>query len=48
MRLPTFPAGESAMMGMNDDLMTIAHLTKAIVLKDDFTKEARLLRAEAC
>lgn len=35
-----------AMMGMNDDLMTIAHLTKAIVLKDDFT-EARLLRAEA-
>lgn len=26
--------------------MTIAHLTKAIVLKDDFT-EARLLRAEA-
>ena len=26
--------------------MSIAHLTKAIVLKDDFT-EARLLRAEA-
>ena len=32
--------------GLNDTLMTIAHLTKAIVLKDDFT-EARLMRAEA-
>nr|WP_302828928.1 tetratricopeptide repeat protein [uncultured Bacteroides sp.] len=32
--------------GQNDDIMCIAHLTKAIVLKDDFT-EARLLRAEA-
>lgn len=31
--------------GTNDDLMSIAHLTKAIVLKDDFI-EARLLRAE--
>ena len=29
-----------------DDLMTIAHLTKAITLKDDFI-EARLMRAEA-
>lgn len=29
-----------------DGIMSIAHLTKAIVLKDDFT-EARLLRAEA-
>lgn len=35
-----------AMNGAGNDLMTIAHLTKAIVLKDDFT-EARLLRAEA-
>lgn len=35
-----------ATKGMNDDLMTVAHLTKAIVLKDDYT-EARLLRAEA-
>ena len=35
-----------ATQGMNNDLMTIAHLTKAIVLKEDFT-EARLLRAEA-
>lgn len=32
--------------GQANDLMCIAHLTKAIVLKDDFT-EARLLRAEA-
>lgn len=32
--------------GQNDGIMCIAHLTKAIVLKDDFT-EARLLRAEA-
>lgn len=32
--------------GQNDDIMCIAHLTKAIVLKDDFI-EARLLRAEA-
>ena len=32
--------------GQGDDLMCIAHLTQAIVLKDDFT-EARLLRAEA-
>lgn len=32
--------------GMNDGIMTIAHLTKAIALKEDFT-EARLLRAEA-
>lgn len=31
--------------GQEDSLMCIAHLTKAIVLKDDFT-EARLLRAE--
>lgn len=30
----------------NDGIMCVAHLTKAIVLKDDFT-EARLLRAEA-
>lgn len=30
----------------NDDLMAIGHLTKAIVLKDDFT-EARLMRAES-
>ena len=35
-----------ARKGQNDDLMTIAHLTKAITLKDDFI-EARLLRAEA-
>ena len=34
-----------ARKGQNDDLMTIAHLTKAITLKDDFI-EARLLRAE--
>lgn len=34
-----------ARKGQNDDLMTIAHLTKAIALKDDFI-EARLLRAE--
>lgn len=32
--------------GLRDGIMSIAHLTKAIVLKDDFT-EARLLRAEA-
>ena len=32
--------------GENNDLMTIAHLTKAIVLKDDF-EEARIMRAEA-
>lgn len=32
--------------GQGDGIMSIAHLTKAIVLKDDFT-EARLLRAEA-
>ena len=32
--------------GQGDDLMCIAHLSKAIVLKDDFT-EARLMRAEA-
>lgn len=32
--------------GQNDGLMCVAHLTKAIVLKDDFI-EARLLRAEA-
>ncbi len=30
---------------LHNDIMTIAHLTKAIVLKDDYT-EARLLRAE--
>ena len=35
-----------ATKGQNDGLMTVAHLTRAIVLKDDFT-EARLLRAEA-
>lgn len=35
-----------AKQGMDDDIMSIAHLTKAIVLKDDFI-EARLLRAEA-
>lgn len=32
--------------GQKDDIMCIAHLTKAIALKEDFT-EARLLRAEA-
>lgn len=32
--------------GMNNPLMSIAHLTQAIVLKDDYI-EARLLRAEA-
>lgn len=32
--------------GLNESIMTIGHLTKAIVLKDDFT-EARLMRAEA-
>ncbi len=32
--------------GLGDGIMCIAHLTKAIVLKDDFI-EARLLRAEA-
>lgn len=32
--------------GDNDGIMSVAHLTKAIVLKDDFV-EARLLRAEA-
>ena len=35
-----------ARKGQNDDIMTIAHLTKSITLKDDFI-EARLLRAEA-
>lgn len=35
-----------AAQGMNDGIMTIAHLTKAIALKDDFM-EARLLRGEA-
>ena len=35
-----------ARKGQEDGLMAIAHLTKAIALKDDFT-EARLLRAEA-
>lgn len=35
-----------ARKGQDDDLMTIAHLTKAITLKDDFI-ETRLLRAEA-
>jgi len=34
-----------AEQGLGNDLMTVAHLTKAIVLKDDFI-EARLLRAE--
>ncbi|EJW91971.1 tetratricopeptide repeat protein [gut metagenome] len=34
-----------ALYGQGDGIMSIAHLTKAIVLKDDFT-EARLLRAE--
>ena len=32
--------------GQGDGIMCIAHLTKAIILKDDFI-EARLLRAEA-
>ena len=32
--------------GLDNGIMTIAHLTKAIVLKDDFTEE-RLLRAKA-
>lgn len=35
-----------AVSGQGDGIMGIAHLTRAIVLKDDFT-EARLLRAEA-
>lgn len=35
-----------ATQGAGDDIMTVAHLTKAITLKGDFT-EARLLRAEA-
>ena len=35
-----------ACKGQDDDLMTIAHLTKAISLKDDFI-EARLMRAQA-
>lgn len=35
-----------AVNGQGDGIMCIAHLTKAIVLQDDFT-EARLLRAEA-
>lgn len=35
-----------ARQGQHDSLMTIAHLTKAITLKDDFI-EARLMRAEA-
>lgn len=35
-----------ATQGMNDGIMTIAHLTKAIALKEDFM-EARLLRGEA-
>lgn len=35
-----------AKKGENDGLMTIAHLTKALSLKEDFM-EARLLRAEA-
>lgn len=35
-----------ARKGQEDGLMAIAHLTKAIALKDDFT-EARLMRAEA-
>lgn len=34
-----------ATKGLGNDLMTVAHLTKSITLKDDFT-EARLLRAE--
>ena len=35
-----------ARKGQDDEIMTIAHLTKAITLKDDFI-EARLMRAEA-
>ena len=35
-----------ARKGQNDEIMTIAHLTKAIALKEDFI-EARLIRAEA-
>lgn len=35
-----------ARKGLNDDIMTIAHLTKAVTLQDDFI-EARLMRAEA-
>lgn len=35
-----------ATKGQSDDLMTVAHLTRAITLKEDFI-EARLLRAEA-
>ncbi|MEG1660726.1 MAG: tetratricopeptide repeat protein [Bacteroides sp.] len=35
-----------ATKGLGDDLMTVGHLTKAILLKEDFI-EARLLRAEA-
>lgn len=35
-----------ARKGQNDELMTIAHLTKAITLQEDFI-EARLMRAEA-
>lgn len=35
-----------ARKGLDDDIMTIAHLTKAITLQDDFI-EARLMRAEA-
>ena len=37
---------EAASKGQDDEIMTIAHLTKAITLKDDFI-EARLMRAEA-
>ena len=35
-----------ARKGQDDEIMTIAHLTKAFTLKDDFI-EARLMRAEA-
>lgn len=35
-----------ARKGQEDELMTVAHLTKAITLKEDFI-EARLMRAEA-
>lgn len=35
-----------ATQGLNDALMTVAHLTRAITLKEDYP-EARLLRAEA-
>ncbi|MDR0892475.1 MAG: tetratricopeptide repeat protein [Mediterranea sp.] len=35
-----------ARKGLGDDLMTVAHLTQAIALRDDFM-EARLARAEA-